>query len=222
VSDNVTITPGSGRTIRTDLIAGVDWQCVKLAFGADSSATLVSASNGLPVEIIAGTMTLSGEDHIGDVASNPPSILRPTVVNSTSIYAAGDSIGGKITLTNAVRVVSGRGKLTSILIVDNDNEKAGMTVLLFDANPAATTTDNAAFAWGTGDESRLLAMVTVATGNYTTFGTKAVAHLTTKDFGEIPVVANGSQNLYVYLIATATPTYTTTSDLRVAFGFERC
>lgn len=41
MADNVAITPGVGASIRTDDIAGVQWQIVKVAVGADGSADLL-------------------------------------------------------------------------------------------------------------------------------------------------------------------------------------
>jgi hypothetical protein len=46
--DNVTITPGTGETIATDEIAGVQYPRTKLGFGADGSYTDVSVSAPLP------------------------------------------------------------------------------------------------------------------------------------------------------------------------------
>lgn len=47
--DNVAVTEGSGRSVATDLISGVDHQRVKVEYGADGSATDVSPVNPLPV-----------------------------------------------------------------------------------------------------------------------------------------------------------------------------
>lgn len=49
MSDNVAVTPGSGATIATDDIGGIQYQRVKVTFGADGSATDVSEGNPLPI-----------------------------------------------------------------------------------------------------------------------------------------------------------------------------
>jgi hypothetical protein len=49
MADNVAITPGSGTAIATDDIGGVQYQRVKVTFGADGSASDVSSGNPLPV-----------------------------------------------------------------------------------------------------------------------------------------------------------------------------
>jgi hypothetical protein len=169
----------------------------------------------MPVE---GLFELTGEDHIGSVGSNPPTIIRPSITVSLSAYTAGDVVGGEITLTDAMRVTSGSGYLDSVIIHDTDNEKAAFTLLFFDADPAANVADNAAFSWGTGDPAKLLAKVTVATVDYETLATDAVWY---RGDMRIPVKANGSKNLYLYIVTTGTPTFTATTDLRMAFGFAQ-
>jgi hypothetical protein len=49
VADNVSITAGSGTTIATDEIGGVNYQRVKPSWGADGIATDVSEAAPLPV-----------------------------------------------------------------------------------------------------------------------------------------------------------------------------
>lgn len=51
MADNVAITAGSGTSIATDDIGGVHHQKVKLEFGVADSATLVSATDPLPVTV---------------------------------------------------------------------------------------------------------------------------------------------------------------------------
>jgi hypothetical protein len=49
MADNVAITPGAGATIATDDVGGFQYQRVKVAFGADGSATDTSATTPFPV-----------------------------------------------------------------------------------------------------------------------------------------------------------------------------
>lgn len=61
MADNIDVSPGTGRTIRTDLIAGVDWVCDKLAWGADGTATLVdSGVSALPIQDGGNSITVDG------------------------------------------------------------------------------------------------------------------------------------------------------------------
>lgn len=51
MADNVSVTPGAGTTIAADEIGGVFYQRVKVAHGADGSATDTSSANPLPVTV---------------------------------------------------------------------------------------------------------------------------------------------------------------------------
>ena len=55
MADNVDITPGSGATVATDDAGGVQYQRVKVAHGADGSATDTSATNPLPT-VVSGEL----------------------------------------------------------------------------------------------------------------------------------------------------------------------
>jgi hypothetical protein len=49
MADNVNITPGSGATVAADDVGGALYQRIKVAHGADGSATDTSVSNPLPI-----------------------------------------------------------------------------------------------------------------------------------------------------------------------------
>jgi hypothetical protein len=51
MADNVAVTPGSGVSIASDDIGGVQHQRVKIEFGVDGSATDVSTTNPLPTSL---------------------------------------------------------------------------------------------------------------------------------------------------------------------------
>lgn len=56
MADNVQITPGTGTSVATDDVAGVQYQRVKVCFGPDGSAADTSSTNPMPVTI-SGTLT---------------------------------------------------------------------------------------------------------------------------------------------------------------------
>jgi hypothetical protein len=144
-------------------------------------------------------------------------VVTPTItVSASPDYSAGDSIGGKITLSNAVRVTGGVSKLQTITILDAANQKPEGTILIFGADPtAATITDNAAFAFST-DAGKVVATVAVATANYVTIDSKALACI-----GAIEkVVQSTTTTLYAAFVATGAPNLAATTDIQIAFGFE--
>lgn len=59
MADNVAITQGSGTTIATEDVSGVQHQKVKIEFGTDGVATMVSASDPLPVSATIDTTGLA-------------------------------------------------------------------------------------------------------------------------------------------------------------------
>lgn len=216
MANNVAVTAGSGTSVATDDVSSVHYQVVKIAHGADGTADWTSAVDPFPVEIISGEVGLAAsEEHVGGVGGSSV-LVTPTVTISTSIYAAGDVIGDELTLTNAMRVSSGSGVLHSIAVFDADNEKAAFDILLFESDPAGTYTDNAAASWNTADFAKFLGRVNVATTDYLTVNSRALA---VKTGIGLTVKASGSRNLYAVLIATGTPTYTATTDLTLRFGF---
>lgn len=166
-----------------------------------------------------GTVTstpAASELHIGQVGSPLESISVTPTVSTSPAYTAGDCVGGKQTLTGAARTSGGRVILESINVLDLGNQKAALTILFFDSDPAAATiTDNAAFVWST-DHSKLLGKVNIAAADYETIASEAVA--TVKAIGLL-LEASGSANLFAVVVTTGTPTYTATTDIRITYGF---
>lgn len=147
-------------------------------------------------------------------------VITPTLAVSTSIYAALDIVGGKLTLSEAMRTKDGGGILQSITVVDDDNEKADLYILLFDSDPAGTTTDNGAWTPAAGNPAKVLHRIDVLSSDYVTLVTSSLAVASIKNLG-LPVEASGGSSLYALIFAVGTPTYTATTDLTVRFGFLR-
>lgn len=143
-----------------------------------------------------------------------PAIIDGGMVVSTTIYTAGDTVGGILTLTDAVRYSGGIATIDELKILDADNQKAPFTVLLFNASPAAAiTTDNAAFAFGT-DFGKCVGQLLVAATDYTTTDGKAVVDLRGLACHVQPTTG---RDLFAVLVTTGTPTYTATTSLVVKF-----
>lgn len=172
----------------------------------------VSTAAPFPVALSAPT----SEALIGAVAG-AGTVVTPTITVSTSpAYTAGDSIGGKITLTNAVRISGGITLLQSVMILDRANQRATGTILLFDADPTvATITDNAAFVFST-DDLKVIATVPVNASDYVAINSKAVATL--RNIGA-EVRAMSGRNLFAAFVVTSTPTFAAATDLQMEFGF---
>jgi len=168
--------------------------------------------------IVTSTTSLDpGEEHIGQVGGSTVSLyVVPTI--TAGAYSAGDVVGGEITLTNAMRTSSGTGVLIEVTIVDLANQKAPLDLLFFDSDPTNGQADNAAYAWNAADQARFLAHIPIAAADYTTIASQAVCTLLT---GGIPLAASGTANLYLIIVTSGTPTYTSVSDLRLRLGILR-
>lgn len=222
MADNDTAKNASGATVTyaADDVGGVKYPRTKMVWGADGAVNDTSAAAPMPVTVQSGALSLTGEDHIGEVGGNT-TVIRITPTVSTSIYAALDIIGGTQTLTSAMRVSGGSGVLQTITVADDDNEKVALEILLFDSAPSGGTyADQGALAHAAGDIDKLLGKVSIASSDYVTMVTGSLA-VATKTVG-LPVKAVGSANLYaIILVGSGTPTYTATTDLDLAFGFLR-
>lgn len=139
--------------------------------------------------------------------------VTPTI--TAGAYAASDCVGGKITITSAMRTSGGSGIWQSLHIIDKGNQKANLVIQIFNADPtAATLTDNSPIAHST-DISKVIRTIIVASTDYQTVGGEGFADVNIAQ----TVAAVGSANLYACVMCVATPTYTSTSDLIFDFGF---
>ena len=149
----------------------------------------------------------------------------PTVSTSPA-YTSGDSVGGKISLSPAVRAIStpqvvvGTGTITSVIITDKAKQSAEIDVIFFDTDPSNTTvTDNGAL---TIHDTDLLNIVGIANVNtWKDFVDNSAG--TTSATIAYPFVLNETSGtadttLYVALVTRGTPTFASTSDITLRVG----
>lgn len=189
--DNVSITPGSGAIIAADDVSSALYQRVKLVDSTDGSA------DAMPTN---GTWGLHVRPGIAARLSQTPTI-------STSIYAAGDAVGGLLTFSNAARTSAGGLRIKQVIIVDKDAEMAPMTLALFD-RIITPSSDNAVFDPTDADLANLVALIPI--GTYTAFNDNAIGRSADLD---IPVKLTGGPDMFGQLSTHGTPTYTATSDI---------
>ncbi len=167
----------------------------------------------------AATLIEQAAGGVGGEIGGSSAVITPTITVSTSpAYTAGDSIGGKITLTSALRVSGGTAVLQSIMISGRANQKPEGTILIFGADPtAATLTDNAAVVLSTNDFN-VLASIPVSAADYVTINSKCYANLS--GLGRTLKATTGT-SLYAAFVVTSTPTFAATSDFQMRFGLLR-
>lgn len=134
----------------------------------------------------------------------------PTI--TAGAYSAADVVGGLLTFSTGG--LPEGSILTRALLVDDDNEKAEITLYMFNAAPTSIN-DNAAFAPLVADLKKLVTKITFAVADYVTVNSNAYA---LKEDLNDQIPANGG-SLYGYLVCTATPTYSATTDLWLALDF---
>jgi hypothetical protein len=144
-------------------------------------------------------------------------VLAPTITVSTAgAYAPGNVVGGKITLSGALRAANSTGILQSILVKDNANQKAPLTMLLFNDNPTATFTDRAACPDLTADMGKIIRKINIAAADYETIGTIAIADISA--IAKMLVAGSASGDLWLVNVTTGSPTYGAASDLQIQLG----
>jgi len=176
------------------------------------------SGSGTPGDPYVMGVSQSGasEYHIGEVTGQGKGVKVALTVTASSAYSAGNSIGGKITIANAVRVSGGVAILSSIQLLDRANQKPVGTIYIFDADPsAATLTDKTGFVFST-DDLKVVAQIPVYSSDWITTNSKALANL--PGLARLVQAASGT-TLYAAFVTTSTPTFAATTDVQIIFGF---
>lgn len=203
MADNIAVTPGSGTNIATDDAGGAHYQIMKLADGTADSTTLIP---------LAGTLAngLYVDPHRLMVR-----VQQTPTISASAIYAAKDAVGGLLTFANAARVSAGSGTVVGVQIMDKDQERADLDLLLFDRTITAPT-DNAAFDPSDTEIGYCTGTVRILAGDYADLNDNSVAHVSC----DVPFVLNGT-SLFGALVVRSTPTYTATSDIVVTLTIRQ-
>lgn len=144
--------------------------------------------------------------------------LEATPTVDTSAYAAGDLIGGKLTLANAAKAEGGGGLVLMAGLIDMAAQEALIDVVLFNADPENTTfTDNAAFDIADADLANAIKPVQVF--DWTGFNDNSIGW--SEEAPRPFVCAAGETALYAALVSRGTPTFAAATDLRLRVAVLR-
>jgi hypothetical protein len=136
-------------------------------------------------------------------------------VCDTSQYAAGDLIGGKLTLSNVTTYPALGGVIQNITVADRAEQKSDLVLLFFTEDPANTTfTDNAELDVADADLLNAF-MIPVAASDYVSFADNALATIAPSVAFNAP---NGVLYLAVVVGGSATPTFTAAGDLQITIA----
>lgn len=116
MSDNVQITAGSGTSVATDDIGGVQYQRVKVSHGADGSASDASSSSPFPItQGVAGvsdgrkTVTTAGT-RVALVASSTPArqvFITALSGNTGTVVVGGSTVVASLSTRTGVPLDAG-------------------------------------------------------------------------------------------------------------------
>jgi hypothetical protein len=202
---NATVVQGNGANLNATVVQGNS---------ANLNATVVQGmAANLNATVVQGTAASLNATVVGNVGGYT-TVIKDTTVVTAAAYSAGNAVGAKRTIANAVRT-PGTGILESVTILDRANQKAGMTLFIFDADPTnATITDKSAFVFST-DDLKVIAQVSFAASDYVTTNSKAIAQKTGL---AIALKAASGTTLYAALVTTGTPTFAATTDVQLEYG----
>lgn len=154
----------------------------------------------------------AGETHIGETSRwSDLIVVTPTI--GAAAFAANDFVGGKLTITNAVRVAAGKGKITGLKIVDTAKQNADFLVFIFGADLAGSYADNAAESVSAVDWLKWQGTIEVLASDW-----QDMANASVVDLGfEMPVKAASGRNLYALIVTVGVETFTA-DCLQLTFG----
>jgi hypothetical protein len=182
VADNTTLNPGTGGdVIATDDVAGVKYQVVKLAVGADGAASLVANANPIPVSDAGGNLSIDdGGNSItvdGTVAATQSGTWNVTV--NAAIAAGNNNIGD-------VDIAS---------IAAGTNNIGDVDVLTVPADPFGANADAASATGSISAKLRFIASTGIPVTGTVTVGSHAVTNA-----GTFVVQENGAALTALQLI----------------------
>ncbi len=159
------------------------------------------------------------------VTAKKVTLISPNIVASGTTYTtAGTLVGGKITFSGVTRGNGGNASLQSISLVDKNNQKKALELVLFDRiATTGTYADAATTGIASADAANVVARIPIAASDYVTVdGTNAIA---TKALDGLGVKLSGTNGMagLIYSSGTSTATYSvgTNAALILKLGVEQ-
>lgn len=139
MADNIDVTPGTGKTVATDDVGGVQHQRVKLSLGADGIANDAVAGAGA-VGVGVQRITLASDDpavaSLQAMQNATGPVLAPLAATPVSGTTASAMTGTTSTQVLAAPAAGLRNYVTTI-IVSNAHATVGTDVQILDGNGGA-------------------------------------------------------------------------------------
>jgi hypothetical protein len=152
VTDNISVTAGTGTTIATDDVGGTHYQKVKPVWGASDTVTDITASTPLPVDVIAAVKAASTAPVAADkalvvaVSPNSPGVID--AANSVH-YSTNSPIANTTEVTLLLAPGAGLRHYITSITIGNGHATVGTFVVVKDgAGGTAMWTGPAAVNFG--------------------------------------------------------------------------
>jgi hypothetical protein len=163
VADNIAVTPGAGATVATDDVGGIQYQRIKIAFGADGVATDAHNDNpfpvierGIPTYFFSSVMAAGAAgkiymDIFNATGSGKVAKLRGLYVISNSAAVTGVPVQWTLARTTAVGT---SGTVLTAGVADLSDPSIPAQVTARHAPTGGATTGGALFDfWNTSEET---------------------------------------------------------------------
>lgn len=147
-----------------------------------------------------------------EAAANPGAVLDVTLSLDTNAYADGDVLADVQEVANAFSRAGARRVLNSVLVLDEDDQGVAFDLVFFNAS-ATLGTENAAVGLSDADARKIVAVVSVGSGDYVDLVNSKVAQI--ENIGVL--IEAESTSLYVGAVSRGIGTYSA-SGIRLKLG----
>ncbi len=203
MADNIDVTPGTGKTVATDDVSGVQFQIVKMDFGGNGASAPVTSATPLPV-VQTGTLTVTADagtnlntsllalesgGNLATAATNSGTIVTNTGNTATSTSTTATNTGNTATScatiatnTGSIATSSGTSATNSATIATNTGNTATSTATTATWNESGRAAANiiagqVGVQGGSGTTNALTQRVVLATDVALPTGTNSIGKL---------------------------------------------
>lgn len=145
-------------------------------------------------------------------------MIIETLTLDTSAYAAGDLLADTQEIQGfSAMAANALAYLTSVTVIDEDDQKAGMDIVFLNSN-VTLGTENSAPSISDANARTIMGIVRVNAGDYVDLGGVSVATRTA--LGLPLIMTAGTPGMWFGCVTLGTPTHTA-SGVRIRFGFVK-
>jgi hypothetical protein len=142
-------------------------------------------------------------------------------VISTSIYAANDQIGGLIQLSNVVGFPGRAVALRGYSILSNTVQTYTFSVLFFNEQPAVTSVDNGAMDVPDAEMLKFVGSTLTTAAATISLANSSISFLPPTN-APVVLMSGTTRDLWCLMrVASGTPTFLATNDVRVKLYFQK-